>query len=577
MYSLGINLSHDRASCLIGEDNRIIAIAEERLDRIKHSCPNDILGRWFTMVPAQSVRYCLDAFNITLQELDVVVFCNAAVVGGTIIRNLIVADCVPQLPWSMSSRMFTMNHHLAHAYSTFYLSGFDEAAVVVVDKGGSVIDYNKKQDGSAVPLLERASIYHGVNGQLEPVLKIEDRPGELFWNCNSVGALYELITLNLGYTPFDAGKTMGLAPYGSLDYVPEIRRHYELTSDGYQISPTIQTVGAQLFPTFFARHFGPPNSDPQNPPSMQTAIARAGQVAVEDIMVHLAQLAMDKTGSRKLCIAGGVGLNCVANSRIRQQLNPEAMFIQPAASDDGTAIGAAIYGWELLTGTPFRFEQRSASLGRSYSDDEIAAAVYAVPMFAERYVAQSHADLSMFARLIADGYVVGWFEGGSEFGPRALGHRSILADPRRISMRSHLNNEVKHREPYRPYGASVLLSKASKYFDLKSEEPFMLFACEVLPQWRSELPSINHVDNTCRIQTVRQDVQPGYYELLECFESLTGLPIVLNTSFNGKGEPIVETPRDAIDATLGMNLDALYLEGHVFVKRGILTAQTGGI
>lgn len=567
MYVLGVNLSHDRSACLMADDGRIVAVGEERLDRVKHSCPQDALGRWFALVPERAIDYCLQAFGLGREDLDAVVFNNAAVIGGTVLRNLTVADCALQGSWAPGTRMATMNHHLAHALSAFGPSGFAEAAVLVIDKGGSVVDHWTDPDGHRVPLLERASIYRAGPDGLELVLRVQDRPGPLFWNCNSLGALYELATLHAGYTPFDAGKTMGLAPHGSTRLAEALRRHVVLDDAGYQISPAAQSVGLNLVPRAQQRMLGPVNLDPERPSQQTAAVARAAQEVVNETVCHLARLALQRTGARNLCIAGGVGLNCVANSFLRARLDLDGVFVQPAATDDGTAIGAALYGLERFGGVRPRLAPWSANLGRRYDADACSAAVRADPEFQARFAAVPEAPPETVAQLIADGLVVGWFEGGSEFGPRALGHRSLLADPRRHRMRAYLNGTVKRREHYRPYGASVLAERVGDYFEPAAEEPFMLFVARVRGDRQASIPSAVHLDGTCRIQTVRRDREPVYHALISAFARLTGVPLVLNTSFNGKGEPIVETPADAVASAARMGLDALALEGRLYLDR----------
>jgi carbamoyltransferase len=571
MYVLGVNLSHDRSACLLSDTGDIVAIAEERLDRQKHSCPLDRLNRLFAVVPQQSVRYCLQARDIGFDDLDAVVFCNAAIIGGNVIRNLSVADCATQMPWSPHSHLSTINHHEAHALSAFGPSGFDEAVVLVVDKGGSVWDWWRNAQGIDVPLIERVSVYRASRDGLELLTKIHDRRGDMLWNCNSVGALYELATLQIGCTPFDAGKTMGLAPYGRTVYADAFKRQLELTAGGFQISPTVQSVGQHLFPKFFASHYGPVNPKPDQPSQHYADLARAAQEAVEEIMVHLAREAHARTGLPNLCIAGGLGLNCVANSRIEESTPFKQIFVQPAATDDGTAIGAAFRGLSLMGERFPRTGPWHAAIGRSYSATEIDTAVQRHPLLAQDYAEVPGAELRDVARILTDGGVVGWFEGGSEFGPRALGHRSLLADPRPAQMRAFLNGEVKHREQYRPYGASVLAERADEYFELRAEQPYMLFVSRVHPERQSEAPSVVHVDGTCRVQTVRRERDPVYHDLISEFAAQTGLPFVLNTSFNGKSEPIVETPADAIASAVSMKLDALYLNGRLFVRRQATT------
>jgi len=309
------------------------------------------------------------------------------------------------------------------------------------------------------------------------------------------------------------------------------------------------------------------NLRPDEPPQYYADLARAAQEAVEEIMVHLAREAYAKTGLPRLCIAGGLGLNCVANARIEKSTPFEQIFVQPAATDDGTAIGAAFRGLSIRGGEFPRNGLWHTALGRTYSSVEVESAVRALPTLEQNYAEILDATLYDVVRVLTNAGVVGWFEGGSEFGPRALGHRSLLADPRPAEMRAFLNGQVKNREQYRPYGASVLVDRANDYFELRSEQPYMLFVCGVRPRCQAEAPSVVHVDNTCRVQTVARDRDPLYYDLISAFAEQTGLPFVLNTSFNGKGEPIVESPADAITTAVNMKLDALYLNGRLFVRR----------
>lgn len=570
MYSLGVNLSHDRSACLIGDDGQIIAIAEERLDRIKHSSKPDLLDRWHALLPTRSIEYCLQTAGIGYQDLDVVVLCNAIMVIGNELRNLTVADCALQAPWAPHTRLHVINHHLAHAYSAFQPSGFDEATVVVADNSGGVVGYHHACDGRRFPLLERASIYHAHEGRISLVEKISDRSvrndeeAGLYLNCNSLGSLYEQATVHIGYTPHQVGKIMGLAPFGSLEYVEEMSRHIELTDYGFEISPALQLVTEQLFPNFYRRRFGAPGGQPEDPTANDAAVARAAQEVLEQVMTHLCRLAVERTGCRKLCMAGGIALNSVANTKIRRALGLDEMFVQPASADDGTALGAAVYGWCEILGHPYSKDTWSVSKGRHYSRDEVLKAIEQAP--SERFSTHLDADLSEVAQQIAEGRIVGWFHGGSEFGPRALGNRSILADARRTDMKDILNDRVKHREGYRPYAASVLAESAAECFDIEFESPYMLFVVEVLSDWRSKIPSVTHVDGTCRVQMVRREEAPSYHDLIRRFHHMTDVPMVLNTSFNVAGEPIVESPEDAIACFLGTEIDSLFLQGHLLVK-----------
>ncbi len=566
MYSLGINLSHDRSACLMGPGGRVVAIAEERLDKLKHSCVPDSWGRWFVTVPVQSVNYCLNSFGIGFEDLDAVVFCNAVVVDGPTLRNLTVADCVWQLPWCPRAKVAVMNHHLAHAYSAFFPSGFEESAVLVIDKGGSVITHHRNGSVPPVPLLERASVYRATPSGLTLLKKVIDRATAFYVNCNSLGAIYELATTFIGYSAFDAGKTMGLAPYGTPRHAEHMKSFVQLTPDGYNAEWLIQSVVEALIPNFAESQFGPRGNSPSEPTQNDRDVARAAQEVVEEVVCHLANLATERAESKRLCFAGGIALNSVANTRVRRQCRLEDMYVQPASADDGTALGAAVYGWRDVLGLTLERPPATTALGRHYSAQEVYGTIYAHPRHGVDFVAQRDVALGRVASLVAEGRIVGWFDGGSEFGPRALGHRSILADPRRRDMKDLLNARVKHREGFRPYAASVLLERAPDWFEINFDSPYMLFVVNVRPEARSSIPAVTHVDGTCRVQTVRRDREANYYDLIAAFHEATGVPLILNTSFNVNRQPIVESPLDALDCFLNTRIDHLYLQGYLLSK-----------
>lgn len=542
----------------------MVAIAEERLDRVKHSCPQDAWRRWFTSVPVRSVQYCLDTVGITLDEVDAIVFTNAVVLDGTVVRNLTVSDCQWQLPWPIQARWEVLDHHRAHAYSAFFPSPFEDAAVVVVDKGGSVVTEHVDGRLGRFPVLERASVYRASREKgLDLVTAVADRPTAPYLNCNSLGALYEAATLAIGYTPFDAGKTMGLAPYGDRRHLERMSRLVEFTDDGWWIDWMAQSVGRQIAPELWASWFGPSGSSPAEPSENDCAIARAAQEVVERAMCHMSKVARERTGLPNLCLAGGVALNSVANSRVRAESGFQDVWVQPASSDDGTAIGAALYGWYSVVGQ-WPDVERGTRLGRVYSSREIEAAV--LTAMACGATARPETPMCEVARRVADGRIVGWFTGRSEFGPRSLGARSIIADPRSREMKEALNRRVKHREAYRPYGASVLLERCTEWFDCSFDSPYMLFVVPVRRHARPQVPAVTHVDGTCRIQTLTPERDGLFYTLVMEFARITGVPMVLNTSFNLAGEPIVETPADAVRTFLATGMDDLYLDGTLLSK-----------
>jgi carbamoyltransferase len=290
------------------------------------------------------------------------------------------------------------------------------------------------------------------------------------------------------------------------------------------------------------------------------------QEDTEELLLKRAIWLRETTGAKNLCIAGGVGLNCVANGRIVREAGFDNVWIQPASGDDGIAIGCAYYGHLELMKRPRSFVMSQAYLGRPYGDEEVDAAVSKGLAGLETMVRPSGDICAEAAKLLSQGHVLGWFQGRSEFGPRALGNRSILADPRSPEMKDKLNKRVKHRQAFRPFAPIVLAERAGEIFEGEEESPFMLVAKRVRPQWKDRIPAVVHVDGTARVQTVRRETNERLYELLEAFEALTGVPVLINTSFNVKGEPIVESPRDAVECFLSTGIDYLFLHDRLVSK-----------
>ena len=277
----------------------------------------------------------------------------------------------------------------------------------------------------------------------------------------------------------------------------------------------------------------------------------------------------ETTGAKNLCIAGGVALNCVANGRVAREAGFENVWIQPAAGDDGIAIGCAYYGWLEVLKQGRGFVMEHAYVGRSYSDAEVEAATQRSIVKVQTAAVKSPNVYAETAKLLADQKVIGWFQGRSEFGPRALGNRSLIADPRKAEMKDILNSRVKHRQPFRPFAPIVLYERAKEVFEGEEDSPFMLIAKNVRPEWRDKIPAIVHVDGTARVQTVREATNPTLYRLLKEFEALTGVPVLINTSFNVKGEPIIETPRDAVICFLTTGIDHLVMHDMLVSKNAM--------
>ncbi|WP_164019493.1 carbamoyltransferase C-terminal domain-containing protein [Pyxidicoccus trucidator] len=556
-YVLGTGLSHDGSACLIKDGRICVAIEKERITRRKHDGGND----------SDAVSYCLQAEGITIDDV-------AAVVQNENFGMLVGADTWyrgPRVVKGTNVPLVSISHHLAHAYSAIGASPFDEAAVLIIDGCGNAYDDCMDLEGCTLPetppeklrhlFYEKDSYYRYAQGQLRPVYKDFSeggyvlkqyplRPGS---TMHSIGGMY-LAASTYVFAGFeDPGKLMGLAPYGR---------------PGQHDFPIFDLKDGRVFVRYdWMERFTRParnKTDFKERFQEHADFAWWVQREVERAILYVVNHRYEVAPSDNLVYAGGVALNAVANRLIRTQTRFKNLFIQPAAGDNGLAVGCAYYGWlEVLKRERVKATGSSA-FGRHYRRDELEAAV---KQHGEHLKEEPVEDVSRrTAELLADGKVVGWFQGGSELGPRALGHRSILADPRQPQMRDFINSKVKFREDFRPFAPSVLREDCSTYFDCDYESPYMILVAPVRPEWRSRLPSVVHQDNSARIQTVTEEVSPAYYRLLKDFKAVTGVSVLLNTSFNRKGMPIVETPADAIRFFLSCALDALVLEDRLFFK-----------
>jgi carbamoyltransferase len=562
VWVLGVNLSHDRSVCLMREGEVVVAVEEERLDRMKHSEGFLIKGhfeRLSKVLPMKSITYCLDAAGIGIDDLELVVG-NRPLNDGSyrrLLRELPIRDKskIRELP--------APSHHLAHAYGGYFASPFEDAAVLVVDGVGSRIPGTER--------IEKHTIYAAVGTTLTPVRSMSYAPDYADFG---IGLLYEFFTSKLGFVTRwgrpqwgsfgcggypEAGKTMGLAPYGRPrpDWEPLLRL------DGDDVSVTLEHLEKAYARWYADEGDGFDGAQPESWHSQFAKdVARKVQDEVEVAMVHLAERAWLAAGSSQLCLTGGVALNSVANQRIADTGLFDDLYILPPAGDAGVCVGTAAYGYfEMLGGTK-RHSLVSAATGRHYDETEILASLQA----AGHRLSFHEVDLDGVARLLAGHQIVGWVQDGSEIGPRALGQRSILADPRHPEMRDYLNVVVKHREVFRPYAPSVLSEHASDWFDMRYPSPFMLLVPEVSPDLRARVPAITHVDGTARVQTVSAMVNPTYHGLISRFHRLTGVPMLLNTSFNDAGEPIVESPADAVRTFLSTEVDYLVIGPYLAEK-----------
>ena len=451
-------------------------------------------------------------------------------------------------------------------------SGYTDAAVLILDGSGySFGEYHRRNQPDLGPapefseMEEAESLYRISSGELSVVSKRwalwhANRP---FFRFASLGHMYSIASQYIFGSFKHAGKTMGLAAFGDAGAFPD---------------PIVDLSGPEMdIDTLWITGVPPRSPAPAEQDEVCRNVAAKVQAELERAILHLAEDLHRRTGASRLAVSGGVGLNSVTNGRLLRESSFSELFITPAASDAGVAIGAALYGHRELTGSMPTWDYRHDYHGRVYRPDEVDKALTdRADLVRWEDVSDRVAELA--AAEVAAGSVVGWFDLGSEFGPRSLGHRSIICDPRVPGMKDYLNSHVKFREPFRPYAASVLAEHAAKYFDLDVDDPFMLIVAEVRDEHAELLPSITHADGTCRIQSVAPDHQGSFRALIEAFHDLTGLPLVLNTSFNIRGEPIVETPSDALECFLASNFDVLYLQGRRVSKvRAAQAADPAGL
>jgi carbamoyltransferase len=445
-------------------------------------------------------------------------------------------------------RFLYLDHHACHAASAFYVSGVEESAVLVVDGIGE---------------FESTTIFQGEGRRLNKIRHFE--------YPNSLGFLWEKMSAFLGFSPYDAAKLMGLSSYGEPGvYKEALDSLLQIAADGsFTIDDSLAHLrngNFQALETLFGVTKQERPVDRITTETQKYAdIAVALQVATEEIFIKLAKQIREETGSRHLCMAGGVALNCVANGYLANERIFDNIFVQPAANDAGTAIGAAYLIWHHLLGQPRQPVSKSPYLGPAYSDAEIKAALDA------RGLAFRHSNAieAETAQLLADGKIIAWFQGRMELGPRALGNRSLLADPRSQATVELMNVKVKHREAFRPFCPSVLAERASDWFELPDPMPevatYMLGAFRARKEKAHLIPAVVHFDGTSRIQTVHRDTNPRFHGLLSEMERLTGVPVLLNTSFNDQ-EPIVCTPDDAISTFLKTEIDVLAIGNYLVTK-----------
>ncbi len=593
MYILGINAYHGDASAAIVCDGQLVAaVEEERFTRIKH-CAG---------FPAHAVRYCLNVAGIKPQELTHIAIArdpkaqlNKKVLYALKIPQMALRRLAPQGKFAaikeevakaldidaerLPAEVIRVEHHKAHLASSFFVSGFDQAALLSVDGLGDF-----------------ASTMWGL-GQ-DNMITV----GGAITFPHSLGFFYTAITQYLGFWNYgDEYKVMGLASYGEPEFADEFTRivqieksragsgiidgrlHFKLGLDyfihhkvGSQITwEEGAPVIGQLYSDFLEQRLGPARQAGAAVERRHQNIASSLQKRLEEAVIGLLNRLYEFYGLKKLCLAGGVAFNCVANGLIFERTPFRDVYIQPAAGDAGLAVGAAFYVYHQMLKQPRSFVMNHAYWGPEFSPQQIRQALNNKGIAGSRWQMAELSDEELVretARLIAEGKIVGWFQGRMEFGPRALGNRSIVVDPRRAEMKEILNRRIKHREPFRPFAPSILEERVSDYFDQSYPSPFMLMTYRVKPEKRREIPAPTHVDGTGRLQTVSREQNPRYWRLIKEFEKLAGVPVVLNTSFN-ENEPVVCKPEEAIDCFLRTKMDVLALGNFLICKSSIIGGE----
>lgn len=592
---------HDSAACLVIDGEIVAAAQEERFTRVKHD----------HQFPVQAARYCLGEANLTASDLDFVGFYDKPLLKFDRLLETYLDYCpsgfssfLKSMPLWMSEKLWMPDlirtelakvdgeederqakkngkkfkwkllfgdHHESHAASAFYPSPFDDAAILTIDGVG-----------------EWATSSIGVGKGNELTLLQELR------YPNSVGLLYSAFTYYTGFK-VNSGeyKVMGLAPYGEPKYVETIKDHLlEIRDDGsIKLNQDYfsYSQGLRMTNGAFDKLFdGPPRKAESQLSRREMDLARSIQVITEEVMLKMARYVHRQTGMKYLCLAGGVALNCVANGRVLKEVPFEDIWIQPAAGDAGGALGVALAIWHRYLGKPRTASgvdtMKGSYLGPRDSEAEIENYLRQNNLTYTKYSREELPDV--VAKLLADGKVIGLHQGRMEFGPRALGGRSIIGDARSVQMQSVMNLKIKYRESFRPFAPSVLREHVAEWFELDADSPYMLLVAEVSPGKRveisesdanlsgmeklkvrrSEIPAVTHVDYSARIQTVTRETNPLYWEIIEAFRKVTGCPVIVNTSFNVRGEPIVCTPADSYRCFMRTEMDYLVLESFVLSK-----------
>jgi carbamoyltransferase len=585
MNILGINAYHGNASAAMVCDGQLIAaVEEERFNRVKYAAG----------FPVQAIRHCLQEAGLTLSDIDHVAIPRNPY--ARLFTKLIYSLRMPAFarqrakvlatftgipealaaafdtdPRQLKAKFHRIEHHQAHLASSFFVSPFERAALLSADGLG---DFASSMwgvgEGSHMTIQGSVTFPH------------------------SLGLFYSAVTQFLGFLKFgDEYKVMGLGAYGQpdrleafrdivrfednsrangfrlgLDYFTHHRTGPQMTWADADKTPTL----GKMFSPAMARLLGPVRHPDEPLEQRHKNLASSLQARLEEVYLGMLRKLAKETGLKSICLAGGVAFNCVANGKIFDSTGFENVFVHPAAGDGGLSVGAAFQVWHQILGRPRAFVMNHAYWGPGYSRDEARRAIDTSAIAHKGYsVAElSEPDLMRStAQIIADGKILGWFQGRAEWGPRALGNRSIVADPRRPEMKETLNRRIKHRENFRPFAPSILAESTGDYFEKSHPSPFMTLAYSVRPDMRDKIPAPTHVDGTGRLQTVTREANPRYWQLIKAFENLTGVPVVLNTSFNDN-EPIVCRPEEALDCFLRTQMDALVLNDFLITRTQLL-------
>jgi len=574
MLILGLNMFHADASAAIVQDGEVdFAIAEERLNRVKH----------YAGFPALAVKACLDAVGARITDVDHVAvgqdsdanlakkvqyaLANPAKILNFIrlrqrkeamrdVRSLL-AKAFDVDPTEFGFREHHLEHHIAHIASAYYCSPWERAAGFSYDGSGDFVSTIRALcEGNEIKVLERIFLPH------------------------SLGSFYTMICEFIGYKKYgDEGKVMGLAPYGKDTYCEQVREIIQLNDSAFRLDLSyfmslgsnqgmqIQADGtvrlARHFSDRMVHFFGEPREPHAEITQRDMDLAYAMQHRFEEVFFHLLQQLHQRVPVEDLVMAGGCALNSVANGKLFHQTPFRRTWIQPAAGDEGLAIGAALHTYHSTLQQPRRYQMKHSYLGPEFSDSRIEAELKQANVSYRKLDREPLLDV--VAEQIAGGNVVGWFQGRMEWGPRALGNRSIVAHPGLPDMKDVLNSRIKHREWFRPFAPSILVERQSEYFEYDYPSPFMLHVYKIRPEKRAQLCAVNHVDDTGRLQTVSREENPLYYDLIRAFERRTGIPVILNTSFN-ENEPIVCTPGEAIDCFKRTRMDVLAIGSYLALK-----------